>query len=285
MIRSAYRIALLGILVAACSTTVAPTPTPAQLAIATTAPTTAATRPAPTQSPEPSLDADGLPPTKAAGWWGDPDTMYNCARPGSYQIGYRAAPLGDCNGMFNEGPPELTLDVGEDFDLHMTIPADGAQPVWPLPEADDRTVVDSWLIFDRATMTYRGLVPGTTRLVSAGACYRGSPGLAPVPAAPGSCPVLVIHVRDVDWTCKDFTAAECRAIVAAAVRTGWGLIPGQRVVAWDVQPAHFIGGSDCGEGVATVTFTVGDPAGTFDVSIGQLQPAASGPPRYVVCTY
>jgi hypothetical protein len=263
---------------------VVPAPTAPTVAVTAAAPSSAATELAPTATPEPSLDQDGLPPTTTTGWWGDPDSPHECARPGSYRIGYRVAGLGDCNGMFNEGPPTVTLDVGEDFDLHMTIPADGALPIWPLPEAADPLVADSWLITDNATMTYRGLTPGTTRLVTKGACFRGSAAAVPVPAADGICPVLVIDVRMIETKCIDLPDDLCRAAGAAAVRIAGGQ-PGQRIVGWVAEPATLkIEWPGCGHVVAKVTLDLRDPDGKDEITLGQPQPDTH-PLGLAWCTY
>jgi hypothetical protein len=265
------------LVVAACFTREGPTVVPADL---TPPPTVAATA-LPTASPEPSLDANGLPPTTTTGWWGDPDGG-DCAVVGHYRIGYRVAQIGNCQGMFTEGTPELTLDVGEDFDLHMTIPADGAKPIWSLPEAEDRLIVRGWLAFDDATWTYRALSGGTTRLVSASPCDRDT---KETPSATNGCPILVIHVRPISTKCVGLAEDVCREIGAQAMLGGWDWHPGQRITGWVVRPDSFIGGADCGDGVARVTLTLKDPDEEYDIQVGNLQPSPSGPPRYVVCTY
>ena len=258
------------------------TPTPKPIAAASPVPTAAATAPIPTPSPEPTLDSNGLPPTTTTGWWGDPDgTVNGCAAVGHYRIGYRVAQIGTCDGMLG-GPPELTLDVGEDFDLHMTIPAAGASPIWSLPVAEDELVAIGWLAFDPATWTYRALSPGTTRLVSGTPC---DPHAPQTPSPTNGCPILLIHVRPIATKCIDLSADVCRAVGAAAVLADWVVNPGQRIVGWVAEPDSFIGDASCGDGVAKVTFTVEDPAGTVSIQIGRRVPEPSGPPRYHYCTY
>lgn len=276
-------LAILGFVLSACSTVV-PSTSPSPIGTPTGSVPSATFAPAP--SPEPTPDFNHLPPTTTTGWWGDPDNPRECIRPGSYRIGYRVAPLGDCNGMFNTGPPSITLDVGEDFDLHMTIPADGAQPIWPLPEAEDRLIALGWLIFDDATMTYRGLSPGTTRLVTRGECYRGNPtaSVAPGPAG-ATCPILVIVVRDIETRCIDLAEDLCRAAGAAAVGVGGGLQPGQRIVGWVAEPDSLaMDWPGCGHVVAKVTLTLRDPDATSEITLGQPNPE-SNPLGLAWCTY
>lgn len=269
--------ALVAVLAVACSSRPLPTVVPIE---PTHEPSSVALVPTPT--PEPSLDPNGVPPTTTTGWWGDPDNTDGCRMVGHFRIGYRVAQIGDCLGVSVDGPPELTLDVGEDFDLHMTIPADGEPPIWPLPVAEDDIVADGWLIFDDATMTYRALSSGTTRLVSPAPC-QGFGGKVVPPTNP--CPILVIHVRPISTRCIGLAPDVCRAVGAAAVRMDWIIGPGQRIVGWVAQPDSFIGDSSCGTGIAKVTFQLEDPDVEATVQIGQRQPAASGPPRYLVCTY
>lgn len=241
---------------------------------------------APTPTPEPSVDFNHLPPTTTTGWWGDPDNPSVCIRPGSYRIGNRVAALGDCNGMFNTGPPTITLDVGQDFDLHMTIPADGALPIWPLPEVEDELVARGWLVFDDATMTYRGLSPGTTQLVTKGECYRGNPAASVAPGPAGAtCPLLVVVVRDIETTCVDLADDLCRAAGAAAVGVGSGLQPGQRIVGWVAEPASLaMDWPGCGHVVAKVTLDLRDPDATSEITLGQPNPETN-PLGLAWCTY
>ncbi|HJP87450.1 MAG TPA: hypothetical protein VJ850_00220 [Candidatus Limnocylindrales bacterium] len=272
-----FAVAIVALLVAACSTKPAPTVVPVDLTPEPSAIAGSTFAPSPTS--DPSVDPNALPPTTSIGWWGDPDFYDGCRIVGHYRIGYRVAQIGNCTGM--TAPPELTLDVGQDFDLHMSVPADGAQPTHPLPEAEDPLIVRGWLAFDDATWTYRALSPGTTRLVSAASCDErllASPG----PAA--SCAVLVIHVRDISTKCIDLEAALCRAAGAAAVGSS-GAMPGQRIVGWVAAPSSSkIEWPGCGKVVAKVTVELRDPGAQSEVTLGQLEPDVN-PLALAVCTY
>lgn len=270
------------LLVAACSTTIPQTDAPPA-----DAPSPTAAAPTEEPSPEPTVDQNRLPPTTTTGWWGDPDNPSECMQPGFYRIGTRVAGLGDCAGTLPlDGVRSITLDVGEDFDLHMTIPADGEPPLWPLPEAEDPLIALGWLIYDDATMTYRGLSPGATRLVTNGACYRGSP-TASVPPGPAgtTCPVLLIVVRDIETQCVGLADDLCRAAGAAAVGVGGGLVPGQRIVGWVAEPASLaMDWPGCGHVVAKVTLDLRDPDVKSEVTLGQPHPETN-PLGLAWCTY
>ena len=279
--RAAWRVVLISLVAGACSTTVVSSPTLSSILTPTAAATAAVAAPIPTATPESSVDPNTLPPTTTVGWWGDPDNYDGCTMVGHYRIGYRVAQIGDCLGWRSDGPPELTLDVGEDFDLHMTIPADGAQPFYPLPVAEDRLIVEGWLAFDDATWAYRGLSPGTTRLVSNAPCRSGPSETVPLT---NPCPILLIHVRTISTKCVGLADDLCRAAGAAAVGIDIGR-PGQRIVGWVAEPDSLaIDWPGCGHVVAKVTLDLRDPDGSWVISLGQPKPDTE-PLRLAWCTY
>src|SRR6185369_14729893 len=152
----------------------------------------------------------------------------------------------------------------------------------PLPKAEDPLIVDGWLAFDDATWTYRATLPGTTRLLSAAPCARGSTE----PLGPTNpCAVLVVHVRDIKTRCVDLAADLCRAAGAAAAGVDGGVVPGQRIIGWVAEPDSLsMEWPGCGTVVAKVTLDLRDPDGQLAISLGQPAPETD-PLRLAWCTY
>ena len=276
-------LSLLGLVLAACSTNAPSTPA---AAVATPADTAPRATFAPPPTPKPTDDLQPLPTTTTTGWWGDPDNPRECMPIGHYQVAMAYQPFGGCDGMQPDGPREVTLDVGENVDIHMVVPADGAQPIYPLPEPEDELIVRGWLIYDDATLTYQALSPGTTRLVTAGSCPVGTslPGDPPVPP-PGECTVPIVHVRPIETECVDLEESVCRAVAASAV-LHVNPYPGQRILGWSASESKsHIEWTGCGTTFADVRLTLGDPPGAWTVSMGRIEPEPSGKVRYLWCTY
>jgi hypothetical protein len=241
-------------------------------ALPTVAPTTR-----PTDPPEPSStsEIDALPSTTKFGWW--EDAIKYCQPPAYYRLDGKVTALGTCTGLFISDQPHLiTLDPGQSIDIHMAVLQDGGSPLYPLPESQDPTVADAWVITDKATMAYSAVLPGTTRLVSAGSCE--SLG------APGSCPILEIKVRDIDIDCGEFDPATCR-LVAAAAMPNYDQLQTERIATMSVRPSSLLGPDYCGEIMALVTITLRDHAGEYGVSIGRYPNPSADQQRYVPCSY
>lgn len=274
---------ILGLVVAACSTSVPSTPS---AAVATPADTAPRATFAPPPTPEPTVDPQPLPTTTTTGWWGEQNDPRDCMPIGYYQVNLAYQLFGNCYGTLPEGPREVTLDVGQNMDIHMVVVATGAQPIYPLPEPEDDLIVRGWLIYDDATLTYQALSPGTTRLVTTGSCVLGTTleGNPPVPPA-GECIVLVVHVRPIERSCIDLAEDVCHAVGAAAVFHAI-TEPGQRIVGWVARPSKtHIEWTGCGTTFAEVTFTLADPEVEWTVSMGRIEPELSGKVRYLWCTY
>lgn len=266
--RAHSRIALVALVVAACSPTIVATPTPAPVT-----PTLAPTVVPATPEPSPTNEIDTLPATTKFGWW--EDAIKYCQPAAYVRLEGKVIALGNCAGTLGPTPKAITLDPGQTIDIHMAVPQDGGRPLYPLPESEDPTVADGWVITDKATMAYSMKLPGTTRLVSEGSC--DSLG------APGSCPVLEIHVRDIDIDCGEFDSATCRGAAAAAI-PNFDRPTTQRITALRLRPSSLLG-QYCGDLFAIVTIMFRDPDGQYDVSIGRFPNASADPPRYVMCTY
>jgi hypothetical protein len=231
-------------------------------------------QPTATPEPSPTSEIDALPSTTKFGWW--EDTIKYCQPPAYYRLDGKVTALGTCSGLFlSDQPHSITLDSGQSIDIHMAVLHDGGSPLYPLPESQDSTVADSWFITDKATMAYSAKLPGTTRLVSDGACE--SLG------APGSCAVLEIHVRDIDIDCGEFDPSTCRGAAAVAIPTS-DQLGSQRISALRLEPSTLLG-QYCGDLFAIVVITLVDPSAEYGVSVGRFPNASADPPRFVPCTY
>lgn len=280
-IARARPIPLLGLLLAACSTTLAPTPTRVDLR---PTPTPAPATFVPASAPEPTVDPQPLPSTSLFGWW-EETIHYGCHPPAYVRVDGVVTSLGVCPGALDDSPQSITLDVGQDFDIHMAVHADGAAPIYPLPEAVDPLVAQGWLIFDKATMTYRALSPGTTRLMTTGSCWITDDSPTGIHDVDGPCPVLEVHVRDIETRCVELAEDLCRAAGAGAILVGWFPASTGRVVGWEVTPeSSTIDWPGCGHVFATVTVTLRDPAEQLSITMGQPEPEAD-PLRVAECTY
>ena len=279
--RLTARVALLALLVAACSTTVVPTPT---VVVLPATPTPAPATFAPPPTPEPTIDPQPLPSTSLFGWW-EEGVHYGCHPPAYVRVDGAVTALGVCPGALDDSPQHITVDVGQDFDIHMAVHYDGSPPIYPLPVAADPLVADGWLIFDQATMTYRALLPGTTRLMTTGTCWISDSSPTGVHDVDGPCPVLEVRVRDVKMTCTDVTEDLCRAAASGAVGTSWAPVSPGRLVGWEVTPYTIaIDWPGCGHVFAKVTFDLRDPVEKVTVSMGQLEPDTH-PLEVAECTY
>jgi hypothetical protein len=95
-----------------------------------------------------------------------------CGPPAQVRIGGRVRLVGNCAGMLLVPAQQVTLDVGQRIDVHMTEEGMGPHgnrwvPAIPLPASSRPSVViRSAISPDRATGTYRAVGPGHAVLTS-----------------------------------------------------------------------------------------------------------------------
>ena len=103
-------------------------------------------------------------------WW--PTGVSMCGPPAQVRLHGHVMPIGNCAGMLLVPPQQVTLDVGQRIDVHMTEEGAGPHgnklvPVMPLPRSSRPSVVmRSAISPDRATATYRAVRPGRAVLTS-----------------------------------------------------------------------------------------------------------------------
>lgn len=248
----------------ACTTTpsgAVPSPASTRPAAATSA---SSETPVPTRSETPP-PTEPLPTTSTTGWWGD-DIGY-CAAPAHYRLGAVVKGLGTCLGLLVDPPAAISMSVGQELDLHLSVRRAGGPPSYPLPDPADPLVLRAAYIADDATMTYRALTPGITRLMTSGTCLLPGTSSEPVRETSGPCPVVEVRVRAVAMGCTDVPLDECRQVAAAAVL--WGLAPyGPKLVVDGWQVSRDPAPQECSPGVSVefdVTFSTGD--GTADIRV------------------
>jgi hypothetical protein len=106
-------------------------------------------------------------------WWYRPGVT-TCGPPAQVRIGGHATFVGGCDGTFGEPTLNVTVQPGEEIDVHMTQePAGptGSQivPIFPLPRSSQSSVVEFWATSsDRATGAYRAVRSGYAVLLSQG---------------------------------------------------------------------------------------------------------------------
>lgn len=128
-------------------------------------------------------------------WWSQSGS---CGSPAVVRLPGHVLNVGTCAGSLQIPASVVTLDVGQQIDVHMTEEADPSGnrmvPVIPLPRSSRVSVVAPGAIgADRATETYRAVRPGRAVLMShTQACFlvhHRKPG-----TTTGSCPVVEITV-------------------------------------------------------------------------------------------
>jgi hypothetical protein len=128
------------------------------------------------------------------GWWGTDGTSF-CVPAANYRLGGRVGGIGSCAGLLGDpaAPSTITLAVGQEIDLHMTVIPASESPHYSLPWSTAPAIVDQAAVLDAATATYLALSPGTAVLWTTGPwCMTSTPtgvqeGMAP-------CPLAKIHV-------------------------------------------------------------------------------------------
>ena len=274
-IRGAVSIA---ILLAACT----PAPSPVIVAPSANPSSAVVTAPPPSPTTEPTQEPQPLPTSTTTGWWGE-DAGHFCSFPVSYRLDGKVDGIGPCFGLLFD-PPNKTvrMRVGQDLDLQMTVATDGGAPRYPLPESLDRLVMDAWYIADAATMTYRALSPGTTRLMTTGSCLVGDDSPSGVHQVTGPCPVVDITVDDIPSECNDVPEDLCRAAAATAILWGPAEKDG-RIVSWQAHPGSGKEWPGCGRIAVEVALTLRDPDWVDTIVIGQVEPGSLD--HLAECTY
>ena len=121
----------------------------------------------------------------------------NCGTPGLVNLDGRVMPVGDCAALLTIPALKVTMQVGQQIDVHLMQEDTGAGtgrmiPIYPLPHSSHPSVLTSGAVSaDKATQTYRALQPGQAVLISHGLCldrHRKRPEFT------GSCPVIVVTV-------------------------------------------------------------------------------------------
>ena len=175
-------------------------------------------------------------------------------------------------------PTHIDVHVGQDIDLHMTVAADGAPPLYPLPVPDDPLVVRGWFIENDAQMTYRALAPGTTRLMTTGPC--GGPGTSAT--FNGPCPAVEITVAPIETDCTTVEQRLCQTVAATAVLWGFFPEPGETVTSWKVESSELIGCGDLNFHVTLIATATDVP---LSITVGQHIPKPTGLQEFELCTY
>jgi hypothetical protein len=95
-----------------------------------------------------------------------------CGPPSQVRLHGHVIPVGNCAGMLLVPAQQVTLDVGQRIDVHMTEEGAGPHgnkwvPAIPLPRSSRPSVLmRSAISPDRATATYRAVSPGNAVLTS-----------------------------------------------------------------------------------------------------------------------
>jgi len=103
-------------------------------------------------------------------WWSHMNGA--CGSPAQVRIGGHVMLVGNCAGMLLVPAQQVTLDVGQRIDVHMTEEGMGPHgnrmvPAIPLPASSRASVLMRGAISpDRATGTYRAVGPGHAVLTS-----------------------------------------------------------------------------------------------------------------------
>ena len=95
-----------------------------------------------------------------------------CGPPAQVRLHGHVMSVGNCAGMLLVPAQQVTLDVGQQIDIHMTEEGTGPHgnkwvPAFPLPQSSRSSVLTRSAISpDRATASYRAVRPGHAVLMS-----------------------------------------------------------------------------------------------------------------------
>ena len=95
----------------------------------------------------------------------------SCAPAALIRVAGHVTALGGCAGEFVIPPPHVTLHVGSELDVHMTLDSNH-DPIYRLPRASPASVlVRVGVSADGSTASYRAVHPGRTTLITRAPCY------------------------------------------------------------------------------------------------------------------